>query len=708
MVSPTIQCQFTYGQHNVTIESGHIAQQAKSSVICKIGKSVIMVNITHAQADPSRDFFPLTVHYTEKFYSVGRIPGSFNRREGRPSEREVIVARIIDRSIRPMFEDGFMDEVQINVFVLNHDKNVAPDIASVLATSAALAITDLPFNVIAAARIGLENDEFVLNPAEETTAIQNLDLVVSHSLSSYIMVECGAKEISEEKVLEALNFAKEQMQPALKAIESLQAEYGNKTAWKAESNSNLEKLIDEVRKHDQDTIAQYFSIQNKQDRNQTRQAKRTEIMDNACSRNKVEDDNASSFRQEYSKAVDKIEKDWVRQQILDKKPRIDGRDHLTVRPIDIKVNFLPDAHGSVLFTRGETQALVVTTLADEGSAQIIDDITSQSKDRFMLQYNFPPFCVGECGIPLSPKRREIGHGRLARKAITAVLPAESESFPYVVRIVSETLSSNGSSSMATVCGSSLSLMDAGIQIKQAVAGIAMGLVLENDKYTVLTDILGDEDHLGDMDFKVAGTKNGITALQMDIKTDGINNSILENALEQARSGRLHILEKMNQVIDKPRTEVAAGAPRVMQFNIPTQKIREVIGRGGSTIKEIIEKYEVSIDISDDGLVKVTATDSEKAASAQKHIETIIADIELHKIYEGKVVKLMDFGAFVNVLPGKDAFLHISQICHERVDNIQHKLSEGQIVRVKVAEIDRQNRVKLTMKDIEQHIMDSNE
>ena len=700
---PSLSVSFPFGDHTVKIESGHIATQAKSSVLLTMGKSMVMVNITHAKADPNRDFFPLTVHYSEKFYSVGRIPGSFNRREGRPSEREVVIARIIDRSIRPMFADGFMDEVQVNVSLLNHDKTVSPDIPSVLATAAALAITDLPFNIVAAARIGFHNDAFLLNPSEEALKESGLDLVVSHSESSFIMVESSAKELPEKDVLAALNFAKEQLQPILGELKKLQDSTAQ-TTWEPEDNSELDKTIADIQSEYGNEIAENFTITDKKKRNNSRQETLKKITE-ALTAN-LDEDTRKTATDLIGKAVYAIEKKWVRSQIIAKKPRIDGRDHKTVRPIDIKVGFLPDTHGSVLFTRGETQALVVTTLSDEGSAQIIDDITAQSKDRFMLQYNFPSFCVGECGIPMSPKRREIGHGRLARKAILQVVPEESEAFPYVVRIVSETLSSNGSSSMATVCGASLSLMDAGVQISEACAGIAMGLVIDGSDYTVLTDILGDEDFLGDMDFKVAGTKNGITALQMDIKTDGITNAILEDALAQAREGRFHILGIMNQAIDKPRAEVAANAPRVTQFKIPASKIREVIGRGGSTIKEIIEKYEVSIDISDDGLVKVTSSDAEKALNAQKHIETITAELELNRTYEGKIVKIMDFGAFVNVLPGKDAFLHISQICHERVDNIHHKLSEGQIVRVKVVEIDRQNRAKLSMKDIEQHITDS--
>ncbi len=701
---PVKNKSFQYGRHEVELSHGHIAMQTKGSVIVTIGKCVVMANITHSECN-NANFFPLTVYYSERAYSNGKIPGSFTRREGRPSDREVLICRLVDRTIRPMFADGFSDEVQVNLTLLQNDPEVQPDIACLIATSAALVLTDLPFTPVCGIRIGEIDNQFVVNPSEKALETSTLDLVVGASSDSIVMVESSANELSEARILEALAHAHQEMQIAFKALTELKSEEGAPISWlPPEQDTLLLSWREEIDKTFSNQIQSAYATSNKSDRNsalgELHQAIHKHFAEK-ISASITEELTEAALAKKLDDAIADVEKTWVRTQIIEKKPRIDGRSYQDVRQIDIQVPFLPETHGSVLFTRGETQAIVVATLADEGSAQLIDDITTQTKERFMLHYNFPQYSVGSCGPQLSPKRREIGHGRLARKAILPMLPQNDETFPYVLRIVSEILSSNGSSSMATVCGSSLALMDAGVPIKEAVAGIAMGLVKKDDRYTVLSDILGDEDHYGDMDFKVAGTKNGITALQMDIKTSGITNEILDSALSQAKEGRLHILNVMNKAIDKPRPEFAATAPCMIQFSINPSKIREVIGRGGATIREIIDTYDVAIDISDEGMVKVTASQTENAKKARKHIEEIVLDIEVDSIYEGKIVKIMDFGAFVNILPGRDAFLHISQICHERIENIHHKLSEGQIVRVKVVEIDRQNRVKLTMKDIEQ-------
>ncbi len=698
---------FQYAQHNVEISYGHIAMQTKASVIATVGKCKVMANITH-NSHSTADFFPLTVFYSERAYSAGKIPGGFTRREGRPSEREVLICRLIDRSLRPMFANGFTDEVQVNLTLLQNDPEVQPDIVCMIAATSAMCLSGLPFTPICGARVTKSDSGFALNVSEKQTLESDLDLVLACSADSIVMVESAANELAETEMLQALAFGHEAIKGAVAFLKKLQDESKNEAlAWSPPAEDTLLSDWQElIAKKYSSSISDSYAISNKKERNSALDKLRKEIV--ASFAEQIEQTIAKDPSYSHDGLIDKIytacakvEKNWVRSQIIEKKPRIDGRAFDKVRPIEIKVPFLPETHGSCLFTRGETQAIVVATLADEGSAQLIDDVSLMTKDRFMLHYNFPQYSVGDCGPQLSPKRREIGHGRLARKAIQAVLPKEDDSFPYVLRIVSEITSSNGSSSMATVCGTSLALMDAGVPIKQAVAGIAMGLVKQDDKFTVLSDILGDEDHYGDMDFKVAGTKNGITALQMDIKVAGITSSILDTALHQAKDGRLHILEVMNASISEPRAEFAATAPTMIQFSINPSKIREVIGRGGATIREIIDQFEVAIDISDDGLVKVSAAQSENAKKAKAHIEKITLDVEVDKIYEGKIVKLMDFGAFVNILPGKDAFLHISQICHERVEDITHKLSEGQIVQVRVSEIDRQGRVKLTMKDIDQ-------
>lgn len=697
---------FQYANQQYQIEYNHIALQSTASVIVRVGDCVIMANACHA-ATANEKFFPLTVNYSERFYSVGRIPGGFTRREGRPSDREVLICRIVDRTIRPMFADGFQDEVQVNIQLLQNDANVQPDTVAMLAASAALVLSGLPFTPIAGIRVGSKGGSLTFNPALAEQEDSDLDLIIGGSEDSIIMVESSAESMDEQSILAALAAGHTEMQSACRAIADLASSCDNSAeAWQASTtlDSCVEFWLEYLESKHASTIAQAHQHTAKKARNSALSNMRNQITDQALetieARANEEHDKDQQLKA-LKIALAKLEKNWIRTQIIAKKPRLDGRNYDEVRPINIQTPFLPKTHGSALFTRGETQALVVVTLADEGSAQLIDGITPQSKERFMLHYNFPAFSVGECGPQLSPKRREIGHGYLARKAIARVLPSTSESFPYVLRIVSETLSSNGSSSMAAVCGSSLALMDAGVPVKSAVAGIAMGLVHDGDNFTVLSDILGDEDHHGDMDFKVAGTASGITALQMDIKTKGITSAILTTALEQAKKGRLHILEQMNHIISQPRSEFAETAPRVTQFKINPNKIREVIGRGGSTIKEIIETFEVTIDITDDGIVKIGSSNAEKANLARQRIEDIALDIEVGKTYDGKVVKIMDFGAFVNVLPGKDAFLHISQICHERVHDINEKLSEGQLVRVKVAEIDKQNRPKLTMKDIPQ-------
>ena len=686
---------FKYGEHEVTIETGAIARQADGAVLVKMADTEVLVTaVGRKEADPDRDFFPLTVNYQEKTYSAGKIPGGFFKREGRPSEKEILTCRLIDRPIRPLFPKEFTNEVQIIATVMSLNPEVNPDIPALIGASAALTISGMPFaGPIAAAKVGYKNGNYILNPDVSVLVDSDLELIVAGTTQAVLMVESEANCLSEDVMLGAVMFGHEQMQTAINAIHELAEEVGKpKWNWKAPAvNEDLEKAVaDAVQK----TLSDAYQITDKKERQASVKAIKASTIESLSD---GEDDHWSSKK--LKEAISKLEKHIVRQRVIAGEPRIDGRDRKTVRPIDVKVGVLPRAHGSAIFTRGETQAIVVTTLGTGRDAQIIDAIEGERKDAFMLHYNFPPFCVGETGFIGSPKRREIGHGKLARRGIQAVMPS-MEDYPYVIRVVSEITESNGSSSMASVCGTSLSLMDAGVPTKAPVAGVAMGLVKEGDEYAVLTDILGDEDHLGDMDFKVAGSEDGITALQMDIKIDGITEEIMSNALSQAKDARLHILGEMNAVIKEPREEMSEWAPTIITFKIDPEKIRDVIGKGGSVIRSMTEETGATIDIDNDGTVKIASVDGGSGREAQSRIELITADVEIGRIYEGRVARLMDFGAFVTILPGKDGLVHISQISKERVEKVSDKLSEGDIVQVKVLDVDRQGRVRLSMKEIE--------
>ncbi len=685
---------FAYGPHTVTIETGEMARQANGAVLVTMDATVVLVTAVAAKkAIPGRDFFPLTVNYQEKTYAAGRIPGGFFRREGRPSERETLTSRLIDRPIRPLFPDGFINEVQVVATVLSLNPEVPADVPSLLGASAALCIAGVPFKgPIGAARVGYHNGQYLLNPLRADLATSQLDLVVAGTAQAVLMVESEAQGLSEEVMLGAVVFGHEQMQVAIKAIRELAAEAGKpKWDWKPEADNN--PLAEAVAKSSEGALEKAYLITEKQQR----YARIGEIKAEAIAA--LASGESAQFKpDQIGDEFFRLESRIVRNRILAGQPRIDGRDHKTVRPITVKVGTLPRTHGSALFTRGETQALVTTTLGTTRDAQIIDALEGERREPFMLHYNFPPFSVGETGMMGSPKRREIGHGNLARRGVAAVMP-EMGTFPYVIRVVSEILESNGSSSMASVCGTSLALMDAGVPIKAPVAGVAMGLVLESGKFQVLTDILGDEDHLGDMDFKVAGTKDGITALQMDIKVEGITPEIMRVALTQAREGRLHILQEMAKVISTPRTTMSEWAPSIITMRIDPEKIRDVIGKGGAVIRQITEETGTTIDIENDGTVKIASVQGAAGREAQRRIELITADVEVGRIYEGRVVKLMDFGAFVTILPGRDGLVHISQISEERVERVADKLKEGDQVRVKVLEVDRQGRVRLSMRDI---------
>ena len=686
---------FPYGSNTVTIETGEMARQADGAVRVSMGDTVVLVTaVAKTTATPGRDFFPLTVNYVEKHYAAGRIPGGFFKREGRPTEKETLTSRLIDRPIRPLFPDGFYNDVQVVATVLSVDPEIDPDIPSLLGASAALALSGVPFNgPVGAARVGYKDGKYLLNPTNKDLTTSGLHLVVAGTEAAVLMVESQASGLSEEVMLGSVVFGHEQMQIAIRAIRELVAEAG-KPRWSWKPTPDDPELVSAVALHAQAALAQAYSITEKQQR----YARISEIK--AQTTTTLTGGDAPKWTgEQVGNVLFKLESNIVRQRILNGEPRIDGRDVKTVRPITVKVGVLPRTHGSALFTRGETQALVVTTLGTTRDAQIIDGLEGERREPFMLHYNFPPFSVGETGMMGSPKRREIGHGNLARRGVQAMMP-DMETFPYVIRIVSEILESNGSSSMASVCGSSLSLMDAGVPVKAPVAGVAMGLVLEGGRYKVLTDILGDEDHLGDMDFKVAGTKDGVTALQMDIKVEGVTPEIMKVALEQAREGRLHILGEMNKVISKPREKMSDWAPSIITLKIDPEKIRDVIGKGGAVIRQITEETGTTIDIENDGTVKIASVSGAAGREAQRRIELITADVEVGRIYEGKVVRLMDFGAFVTILPGRDGLVHISQISNERVERVSDKLKEGDVVRVKVLEVDRQGRIRLSMRDVD--------
>jgi len=685
---------FQYGENTITLETGKVARQATGSVVVKMGNTQVLATVVgKKEANPHAAFFPLTVNYQEKTYAVGKIPGGFFKREGRPTEKETLTSRLIDRPIRPLFPKGFMNEVQVICTVISADKDIDPDVPAMIGASAALAISGIPFaEPIGCARVGYDHENgYSLNPTHSALESSLLDMVVAGTESAILMVESEAKELTEDQMLGGVLFAHQEMQVVIKAINELKAEAG-KPMWNWEPEAENESLKSAVAEKFAAGVTEAYQISDKMERYERLGQLKTEAVE------QIADEVASISASDVKGVFGKLEKSTVRNRILDGEPRIDGRDTKTVRAIEVETGVLPKAHGSALFTRGETQALVVTTLGALRDSQIVEDLSGSRKDPFMLHYNFPPYSVGEAGFMGGPKRREIGHGKLARRGIAAVLPAE-EDFPYAMRIVSEITESNGSSSMASVCGSSLALMDAGVPIKAPVAGIAMGLIKEGERFAVLTDILGDEDHLGDMDFKVAGTSDGITALQMDIKIQGITEEIMEVALEQANTARVHILGEMNKVISVSRESVSENAPAMAMIKIDPDKIRDVIGKGGAVIRGITEQTGASIDIDDDGNVRIYGEDATSRDAALDMVNAITAEAEVGKLYMGKVARIVDFGAFVTILPGKDGLVHISQISQERVESVTEYLSEGEEVLVKVTDLDARGRIKLSIKEI---------
>ena len=691
-----VRKEFQFGDHRVVLETNKIAKQATGSVMATMGDTVVLCTVVaNAKPNAGQDFFPLTVNYQEKSYAAGKVPGGFLRREGRPSDKETLTSRLIDRPIRPLFPDGFMNAVQVIATVMSVDRDMDPDVIALIGSSAALAVSGIPFNgPIAAARVGYADGRYVLNPGYEVLSGSALNMVVAGTESAVLMVESEAKELSEDQMLGGVLFAHQEMQVALGAIKDLAAEAG-KPGWEFESpviDASLAEQVDSVARDD---LASAYRTTDKQERQAKVRAAREAVLAQCAGEDGefVEDDIVEAFY--------KLEKSLVRQSVLAGEPRIDGRDTKTVRPISVEVGILPKTHGSALFQRGETQAIVVATLGTMRDAKLVETLEGTFKDNFMLHYNFPPYSVGEEGFLGAPKRREIGHGNLARRGITACLPSE-EDFPYTVRVVSEITESNGSSSMASVCGSSLALMDAGVPMRAPVAGVAMGLVKEGDRFAVLTDILGDEDHLGDMDFKVAGTAQGVTALQMDIKIDGITEEIMETALEQALDARMHILGEMNKVLAKSRDTVSDNAPSMVVLKIDPEKIRDVIGKGGATIRSITEETGAEVDVEDDGTVRIYGEDGASKDAAVARVQEITAEAEVGRIYQGRVERIVDFGAFVNILPGKDGLLHISQIAEERVEKVSDYLEEGQQVEVVCLDTDQRGRIKLSMKEVQNY------
>ncbi|HEU5295721.1 MAG TPA: polyribonucleotide nucleotidyltransferase [Burkholderiaceae bacterium] len=682
---------FQWGPHRVTLETGEIARQSSGAVVVNIEDTVVLATVVAAKtAKPGQDFFPLTVDYIEKTYAAGKIPGSFFKREGRPSELETLTSRLIDRPIRPLFPDGFFNEVQVVVHVLSLNPEVQADIAALIGASAALAVSGIPFNgPIGAARVGYVNGQYVLNPGKSELANSKLDLVVAGTEAAVLMVESEADQLPEEVMLGAVVYGHEQGKVAIEAIHELVRDAGKPT-WDWQPPAKDEGFIAKVTALGEDKLRAAYQIRSKQARTQACREAYAFVI------GALTEEGLTFDTVKVEGLLFEIESRIVRSQVLAGEPRIDGRDTRTVRPIEIRAGVLPRTHGSALFTRGETQALVTATLGTERDAQRIDALAGEFEERFMLHYNMPPFATGETGRVGSPKRREIGHGRLAKRALVACLPTKEE-FPYSIRVVSEITESNGSSSMASVCGGCLSLMDAGVPMKAHVAGIAMGLIKEANRFAVLTDILGDEDHLGDMDFKVAGTGAGVTALQMDIKIQGITKEIMQVALAQAKEARLHILAKMVEAVGGAKADISQFAPRLYTMKINPEKIRDVIGKGGATIRALTDETGCTIDIAEDGMITIASTDADKAAFARKRIEEITADVEVGKVYEGPITKILDFGALVSLLPGKDGLLHISQIAHQRIEKVTDVLSEGQVVRVKVLETDDKGRVKLSMK-----------
>ena len=687
----SIKKSFQFGAHEVTIETGEIARQADGAVIVNMGGTTVLVTVVGVRtAKEGQSFFPLTVNYQEKTYAAGKIPGGFFKREGRPSEKETLTCRLIDRPIRPLFPKGFKNEVQVIATVMSMNTDVDADIPALIGTSAALAISGIPFDgPIGASKVGYINGEYVINPTFSQVAESDLELVVAGTDNAVLMVESEANLLTEEVMLGAVMFGHQQMQVVIDTIRELAAEVG-KPRWEWTAAETDEALASKVVAQYTDALSEAYKISEKLSRQQAIAEIREQAMQELC----IEEGPSQA---DVAGELSRLEKSLVRGKIISGEPRIDGRDTKTVRPIYVRTGLLERTHGSALFTRGETQAIVVTTLGSGRDAQIIDAIEGERKDTFMLHYNFPPYSVGEAGRTGSPGRREIGHGKLAKRGVQVIMPSQEE-FPYVIRVVSEITESNGSSSMASVCGTSLALMDAGVPIKAPVAGIAMGLIKEGDKFAVLSDILGDEDHLGDMDFKVAGSEEGITALQMDIKIDGITEEIMRIALEQAKEGRIHILGKMCEVINSP-AEMSEYAPRLLSMSVHPDKIRDVIGKGGSVIRSITEETGAVVDIDDEGNIKIASVDRAAGEEAKKRIELITADVEVGTTYEGKVAKIMDFGAFVTILPGRDGLVHISQISNERVENVSDVLNEGDMVTVKVLEIDKQNRIRLSMKEV---------
>ena len=689
-----VKKEFQFGRDTVVLETGQVARQATAAVKVTIGSVVVLVTVVgKKEADPSRGFFPLTVDYIEKTYAAGKIPGGYLKREGRPSEKETLTSRLIDRPIRPLFPEGFMNEIQVVAMVMSTDKQNDPDIAAMIGTSAALAISGIPFSgPIGAARVGYKDGLYILNPSYKELADSDLDLVVAGTEKAVLMVESEARELTEDQMLGAVLFGHQEMQAAISAIKGFAADV-NTPAWDWQAPQANTALEAQIKAQAGADLAAAYTITDKMAR-QNRVAE----LKAACVAALATGEEGAPAKDEVSKLFHDLEYRTVRDAVLDGKPRIDGRNHTTVRPINVQVGVLPKTHGSAMFTRGETQAIVTCTLGGMRDGQMIDSLEGTRTDNFLFHYNFPPYSVGEVGRMGSPKRREIGHGRLARRGVQAMLP-DIKDFPYTIRVVSEITESNGSSSMASVCGSSLALMDAGVPIKAPVAGIAMGLVKEDDgRFAVLTDILGDEDHLGDMDFKVAGTAKGVNALQMDIKIEGITEEIMEKALAQAHEARLHILGEMNKVISSARSELSDTAPTLITMKINPDKIRDVIGKGGATIRALTESTGATIDITDDGVIKIYGDSKESAAMAQTKIEAITAEAEVGTIYEGKVTRVVDFGAFVEIIPGTEGLLHISQIAEERVEKVSDYVNEGDIIKVKVLDVDQRGRIKLSMKE----------
>ena len=696
ILNPVIK-EFQFGDQTVRLETGRIARQATGAAMVYVGDTAVLTSVVGMKTPrPGQSFFPLTVNYQEKTYAAGKIPGGFFRREGRPSEKEILTCRLIDRPIRPLFPKGFMNEVQVIPTVMSADKNRDPDIAAMIGASAALALSGIPFGgPIGAVRVGYSNNEYLLNPTHSQLESSDLNMVVAGTASAVLMVESQASELSEDEMLGAVLFAHQEMQVVIQAIEELAAEAG-KPVWDWQPEPVDQALLDAVGEAVRADLGPAYRITDKLER----QTRVEQLRQDAIERFSGGED-AQYSAEAVAEMFAKVEKDLVRQRVLDGEPRIDGRDLHTVRPINVEVGLLPKTHGSALFTRGETQAIVTATLGTLRDAALIDALEGTYKDHFMLHYNFPPYSVGEAGMMTGPKRREIGHGRLARRGLAAVLP-NAEEFPYTLRVVSEITESNGSSSMASVCGSSLALMDAGVPVKAPVAGVAMGLVKQGNRFAVLTDILGDEDHLGDMDFKVAGTPKGVTALQMDIKIDGITDEIMETALRQALAARLHILGEMNKVLAESRDQISENAPAMTVIKVHPDKIRDVIGKGGATIRSIVDETGADVDIEDDGTVRIYADNAESKDAAVARVQEITAEAEVGRIYNGRVERIVDFGAFVSILPGKDGLLHISQIARERVETVSDYLQEGQMIDVVVLDVDQRGRIKLSMKEVENY------